>query len=321
MKKLLTISVLMLAFCVLFICTVPAQADNNKPLGLAFVKKIWKKNGGCEVRCLVIVNKHYKSIQAQNGFGPGAEILYFKDGQTYSLITDFVPARADDKPDVIWVGGIVTIPKAYQVDSKIQVNLGYGRFGSGKIQECCLSELRYLDDGILKPDPCGATFFDGCTQEDILRLFNEGTQTKTVWEFRKANPPQVSLNNYTYSGDWAAGTFTQTYTLGFNATCQTSPRSFSIKIKYFANDDASRPGWAPVEELAEIKLELKPDNQSRTITIAIPQIGLSRHTEYTKTKNPIFVRELSVEVTELIPGHESIRTFYDLKVGATVTVN
>lgn len=318
MKKLLTVSVLMLTLCGLLVCTVPAYATMSID---STITKIWNKNGDCEIKSFVAVDKRRRDVQSNHGYYAGMEVRYSRGGRSNILLIDLSETRYGAGEGGMWMQGTITIPQAYLADFQVTIHVGYSRSGADRVQEYCDSINIFLDEGILRPDTKGKTTFEGCTQKDIERLITEGDQDKRFWTSRKDNPPRVSLDSYNYSGDWTAGTFTQTFTLGFNVVCKDSPRSFSIKIKYFANEEASRPGFAPVEELEEIKITLSKLSQPKTITVTIPQTGLSRHSEYSLSKSPIFVRELSVIVTESVTGHDQIVTFYELKIGAKVTIN
>lgn len=337
MKKLLITSVIMLIFCLPFVCQVQASYGDSDSLGIVWIAKVWDKNGDCEIRCRVLGDRSYQQMKAQRDFFPGMEVKYSKDGRYYDLISDLKETGSGSNNAKVWLNGSVVIPKAYKVDFKIQISAGYGKNGSGKLEQQYVTILRYLDEGILKPDSQypdsqSMTAFADCkfkndaakqqaceksARENIISLFNEGTQHKNVWDFSKTNPPRISLKGSSSSGDWALGTFTQVFQLEFQTVSLHTNRSFAISIGYFTKDWESSPDG----ELDKINLFWAGSSQPKTITLTIPQSVLSNHPDYSRSKSPIFIQKLFVKVTESVTGHDPIITFYEFKVGATVTVN
>lgn len=355
MKKL---TLLLLVLSTIIFCSQIAYSyPKHQKIHVESVEHIWSKNGDCEIVVTVGHRDSMKSSERALKAGKIKEWVVFAyygkvAGKTYY---DWIPSSASGRqvsfkvPQAhLQMDWRVKMPYAdrYRNEVKRDYELSLFLAWDDPLKEKTYHMLRggemgcdfgitgdFLD--LLNDEWKTETWVDGdvrrrskfvdCTKEDIIQLFDstrppEPASPEYV-NFLKENRPTVTIKDYQHSGDWKSGTFTQTYKLGFNATCQARSRSFSIKVKYFANEEASRPGFAPVEELEEIKLTLTPGSQPKTITVMIPQIGLSRHSEYSLSKGPIFVRVLTVIVTESVTGREPIKTFFELKVGATVTVN
>ncbi|MDP2907163.1 MAG: hypothetical protein Q8O03_04445 [Nanoarchaeota archaeon] len=357
MKKL---TLLLLVLSTIIFCSQIAYSyPKGQRIWAESVEHVWSKNGDCEIVVTVghrdcLKSEGWKRLMEQGKVKEWVVFAYYGKvaGKTYY---DWIPFSASGRqvsfkvPQAhLQMDWRVKMPYADRYRNEVKRDYELNLFFE---QDDPLKRERYF---VLRGAEMGCEFgitgdfldllneewkteswsdgdvrrrsrFVDCTKEDIIQLFDstrppEPASPEYV-NFVKENRPTVTIKDYQHSGDWKSGTFTQTYKIGFDAACQARPRSFSIKVKYFATDVASLPGFAPVEALEEIKLKWEPGTQPKTITIMIPQIGLSRHSEYSLSKGPIFVRVLTVIVTESVTGHEPIKTFFELEVGATVTIN
>lgn len=281
------------------------------------VYKTWQPNGDCVIGLTVGINDERRQREERHGYFPVWKVIWSRGGMRQSKME--------------YCGGnSITIPRAYEIkDWEVTIQTGWAnerdvrdnRFSNesdgGRI---------YLTLGVITTTLDGAgcvTQFNNCTRQDIVRFFDMGETQAQLWDWSNNNPPKIMLKSSNVSGEWAAGTFTQTFEFGYEA--RTNPdnskaRTFEIELTYGKSICLGSEDFDL--EIGTKTMRIVNTGVTQTIKLSVPQNEVSRFSHTNKgSTSPILINAFRWKVTEIIDGRDPIvRTFF-IPVSSTLTIN
>jgi hypothetical protein len=361
MKKLI---LLVLILSTIIFCSQIAYAyiPKNQKIWIESVEHIWSKNGDCEIVVTVGHRDSLKNGGGERALKAGKikEWVVFAyygkvPGKTYY---NWIPSSASGRqvsfkvPQAhLQMNWVVKMPYADKYHNEVKRDYELSLFLAW--DDPLKKETYHILRGGEMGCECGITgdfldllneewkteeWTDGdvrrrsrfvdCTKEDIKQLFDSTRPLEPASQeyvnFVQTNPPVITLKGSSYSGDWAAGTFVQTFELGYTAACNPSlvkSREFDVKITYGVRllPFAGRMDVHDVIGIKKIKITITGD--SKTITLKVPQAELNKSTQRGNASNPILITGFKFEINETIPGRDSRFTEHFIEVDSTITVN
>lgn len=293
------------------------------------VYKTWQPNGDCDISVSAGVHEERRQREARWNSFPVLKVSWSKGGVWEYRMVD--------------IRDSVRIPRAYEVkDWEVNIQTGWAtesRARDGVFSNESDGGTLNLDIGIriaaYNGSTCGkkhqgmykgncvcTTKFNNCTIKDIAQFFDNGETQAKLWNWSKNNPPKITLNSSKVSGEWAAGTFTQTFEFSYEA--KTNPdnskaRTFEIELIY-GNSICLESEQFHLE-IGTKTMRIVNTGMPQTITLSVPQNEVSRFSHMQKGPSPILINAFRWKVTELIDGRDPIvRTFF-IPVSSTLTIN